>query len=83
MNEAMESKITIRIKCMASSMHEVSAKPQQTISELKTIIAKVSFLFSLSQQLNLTEAGLRLIFQGRLLKDTETLLHYKVFPTLI
>ncbi len=37
--------ITIRVKCIDSTVHEVTASPQQTISELKAELSQVPLLF--------------------------------------
>ena len=45
MSEANDQQITIRIKCMDSSMYDVNISPQQTIRELKEIVSKVTKMY--------------------------------------
>jgi hypothetical protein len=56
---------TIKIKTMQPAVHEVEVNPNMTIIQLKDII---------EPKVNLVPARQRLIFKGRALQDTQTLL---------
>ncbi|CAX44250.1 ubiquitin domain-containing protein, putative [Candida dubliniensis CD36] len=65
----MSESITITIKSSGDKKYEVTVDPSITVSQLKELVAEKSDIPAGSQ---------RLIYSGKVLKDTETVASYKV-----
>lgn len=76
----MESKtINIKIKTLDNSLHEFNVNKDMSVIELKNRINEVKFcMIAKLQQMKIPIHRQRIIFQGKMMKNSDNLSNYKV-----